>query len=432
MPTDPVDDIQPPYIKGFFTILPDAVPIEHKATWMTFVDELEPLLDDAAQSPHDGGPVYEADDGVGRNFVSMRFWQVDDTSESVSEADSRLIGEVVDRLLSDDQKSTEKLDESLKPDFSKYRTVVEMCTFVANSDDLIATAEKPDPLTRCIEALFEFHRSYRILSNFPTEELTYKRLHPMVQTFRRKPDDPKIHMDGIILLNMESLNFGAFTDQIGKTNFGDVQVALSRLKATDPVIAYRERMSDAAYAYRKLGTNAEAVVQLGIACEVLFDGLLSMMLWESGKSPEEAAASFSRDITPRIKNEYTPLLGGAPFNLQAAGPLKTWFDDVAGVRNRVVHANHRPTDEETITAFAAVDGLVTFFGDKLAAKWSKFPLTTFGFIGSDGLAKRGVLSNGANKWIEDNPFSSFLIKLREHSEWRTQMQSYIQRRRSTS
>ena len=352
-----IEDIKPPYIKGFFTILPDAVPIEDKATWSGVTDELEPLLDNAVAVPVCGGQGFYSNDGIGRNFVSIRFWQVDDITESTSEADSRMISEVVDRLLRDEQKAgRQSLDKSLKPDFPTYRTVVEMCTFVAKSDDLIATADKPDPLTRCLEVLFEFHRAYRILSSFPCEELTYKRLHPMMITFRRSPDDLNIHPDGMMMTHMESLDFGAFRDQIGKLDFNDVQAAQARMKAGDPIIAFRERLTDAAYAFRKLGTNAEVLVQIGIACEVLFDGLLGMLLWEKGKTLDEAAVVFSRDITPRIKNEYHPILGGT-FSLDS-GALKGWYDDIAGVRNRVVHSNHRPSDTEASTAFEAAEKLV--------------------------------------------------------------------------
>ena len=42
---------EPPYLKGFFVLLPDAMPVPNGSTWTFLTEELEPLLDGMVLSP---------------------------------------------------------------------------------------------------------------------------------------------------------------------------------------------------------------------------------------------------------------------------------------------------------------------------------------------------------------------------------------------
>jgi hypothetical protein len=186
-------------------------------------DEPEPLLDNVtfAPLPHIAPAPLP---GPGRNFVSIRFLQVDDPSEPAMSADAQILRLAVDRIVAGAASTTPPPDLEL----NRYRTVVEMVTFVASLADLYPTAEKPDPLKRCLTALFELHRSYRLLAKLTCEELTYRRLHPLVLTTRRRPAEPRPTPDGITMLDMRPNRIGAVREQIGSVDFSLVTAAAIR------------------------------------------------------------------------------------------------------------------------------------------------------------------------------------------------------------
>jgi hypothetical protein len=68
-----------------------------------------------------------------------------------------------------------------------YRTVIEAVTYVSDVNDVNSTEDRPDPLTRCIDAVINLVRAYRISDEARIPRLTYERLSPMVPFFWRDP-----------------------------------------------------------------------------------------------------------------------------------------------------------------------------------------------------------------------------------------------------
>lgn len=424
-------DLQPPYLKGFVIILPEGVAIQDQTTWGFETDELEPLLDGSLLIPVESCPAPLPTDGVGRNFVSLRFWQVDDEEESPFAIDLKHLFKAFERVHPPvDRNSASSVPVDTVTGLTRHRTIVEAVTFVASADDLVATATKPDPLTRCLDALFDFHRAYRVIASAPTDQLTYSQLFPLVLTFRRSLENSTVLPDGFMHLSSDNVQFGALTSQIGSVDLDHVAVSLSRLRLGDPLMSFVERRIDARYEQRVKGNYGAAVLQLAIACEVILDALLGMVLWESGATDIEAAKIFSSDITPRLRNEYACRLGGN-WALNTGG-LAGWNDNVAGLRNRVVHGGYKPTGGEVQRSQESVDALAKFVSDCLFMKTKIYPKTAWLFLGPDGYESRNGYSRRVREWIETQPESAVLDWIREYTEWRRKVNDQVQLRRKSS
>lgn len=423
--------IEPPYLKGFVMILPASVPLPDQAIWSFDTDELEPLLDGQGFAPTASSPGPLPSDGVGRNFVSLRFWQIEDTYQVPFEADLSHLFAAFNRV---HPRQTGTIAPTAPPPSAaaagmspRYRTAVEAVTFVARAEDLTATATKPDPLSRCLEKLFQWHRAYRVVAQAPIEELTYPQLFPMVLTFRRPLANDMVTPDGLMHLASDNIQLGAPAAHIGSIDQNLLAVSLSRLKLGDPVQAFVERRVDAQYERSVKGDYGSAIIQFSIACEVLLDGLLGLLLWEEGSDEEHAATVFSTDITPRLKIQYSPRLGG---NWQLdTGGLSGWFDHVAGPRNRIVHAGHRPTAQQATQASDTVASLAKFISDRLAERIIDYPKTAYLFLGPDGLRERGRFTRRMQDWINGQPPNAVLDWIRDYAEWRERVNGKVQRRR---
>jgi hypothetical protein len=417
---------EPPYLKGFFVLLPDAMPVPNGSTWTFLTDEVEPLLEGMVFSPAPHLPPTPVD-GPARNFASIRFLQVDDPPEARLMADHDVLRRAVDRIV--EIAVRDAIDPPEPPKLGRYRTVVELVTFVARSEDLTTTDTKPDPLTRCLDKLLEFHRAYRLIGKLPCEELTYARLHPMVLTTRRLPEDPKPTPDGVLVLNVRPGNVGALVEQIGSVDFHMVTAVYTRLRAGDPTIVAAERMIDARHSFLDLGKNAEAIIQIATSCEVILDGLIGMTLWERGTAPEEAAETFSRDLSARVKQVCSSLVGGR-WDLRA-GIIGDWYERVAGLRNRVVHAAYQPSDTEVWASLGSADALSNYINDRLFGRAHQYPITAWVFLGRPGFDQRGGAPKRARSWLDEQT-EDITVRIKDYSTWRATVGDSVHRRRITA
>jgi hypothetical protein len=104
------------------------------------------------------------------------------------------------------------------------------------------------------------------------------------------------------------------------------------------------------------------------------------MLWEEGTSPDDARdLCFNPNWTlaRRIKSSetYASRLGGSHWKLGGSGPVANWYNNVAALRNRCVHAGYRPTSEETERAIKSKKELGNFIAARLKQKRRTFPRT---------------------------------------------------------
>lgn len=405
-------------------LLPEPIPIPQKATWFAPTDEPAPELAGALHVPTPGADPIEMDE-AGRNFVSMRFWQMVDNSVAPFAGESELLRLAFDAMHpgkgddSDGPNLYEKVAEDIAAD-ERYRTVVEAITF--NS------VEPTDvtPIDRCLDALLKFHRAYRVMARTPLAELTVKRLFPMAFAFTRKVDEDAVTPIGLLMLDGTWPGMTGNTSEIDQGLFDQVAQIQRRLDGLDPLTRFMECRTDAAYALHGIGSYRDAVIHFGIACEVLFDSILGMLMWEEGLRVDAAAEVFSTPITTRIKTQFHPRLKGT-WKLDA-GELGEWSAKVAEVRNRVVHAGYSPTRDEAVAAEMAADGLRLFISNKLAAAGKRYPYTGFTLFG-EGAVPKGIptLNSAARKWLAAN--RGQLASMQEdHRVWREAVNAAVVRR----
>lgn len=398
------------------------------------LEEPEPLLDGVELRPlRDLARLATTrGQGEGRNFVSLRFWQVrDDQAVRPLYLHRSLAAAQVANALNPNATGDPEFLSVTDLDVESSITVVEAGTFVASNSELTAGDGKPDPLTRCVDVLTEFHRSYRVMTDEHVPELTYERLHPLVVWFRRDASAGDAAPTPAGMLMLENRNYG-FPDgsDIGPQTQTQITELNVRLSSGDPFALYAERRLAANVECWTTGRMGESIVQSGIAAELLFDALLGFLMWEEhdrGEATLEAAAEvFSTDITPRLRNQYAKRLGGQ-WSFQQP-PMQGWFTTIASVRNAVVHGGARPDKHAAADAIDALLALEGFVGERLCERWRTYPRTAWTFLGTRGFEKRGRLQ-AAEKWMDSNG-GSIVGWVREYQSWREQVNARVVRRRA--
>lgn len=148
---------------------------------------------------------------------------------------------------------------------------------------------------------------------------------------------------------------------------------VGELEVGGPRVAYMQLSAEARRFFDREGDSRVAVIMAETACEVLLDALLGCLLWEEGVSPKDAAeAYFSQSLAGRIKRHYGPRLG-ANWSLRGRGKVASWYIDLAGLRNRCVHAGHVPSRDEALAASRAERALVDFVMSRLKARSAIYP-----------------------------------------------------------
>ncbi len=123
-----------------------------------------------------------------------------------------------------------------------------------------------------------------------------------------------------------------------------------------------------------IGDDVGALLAYATACEVAIVNLSLALRWENGSD----AADVARELKPVSVSSMVPSLChslGGNWSLDAAGPARSWFVDVARVRNRVIHAGNTPTLVQLNLARDAVRELMTHIAKRLVVKWKTHPRT---------------------------------------------------------
>jgi hypothetical protein len=265
-------------------------------------------------------------------------------------------------------------------------------------------------------------------------ELTYERLHPVVQWLRKSAFDltEPPRQAGLLLLN--NSNIPVPQSQIEPLTPDRVEL-LSRYNVradvADPFVLYAERRLEAEIEARTNGRPRESVIQTGIAAEVLLGALLGLAMWEehvAGQlTTEEAAAVLSDNVTSRIRSQYSKRFGGKwSFN---EGLISRWQRDIATPRNRVVHAGVQPGKDQAHAAIDALSALERYIGDRLAVKWKTYPRTAWMFLGGAGFQRRGHNKlRAVEAWLSANG-GNVVEWIRDYQGWREEVDAQVVRTR---
>lgn len=411
-----------PSLLGFFVLLPEGVPIRDGATW-TIEGEVEPLLQGVRLTQTLNTPPLPNDGDGPRNFVSMRFWHVEDTTDPKYVTEDDALDRAWERLVP----LTAGMSMSAPPKLERYRTAVELVTCVPALPDLSADGQT-NPLNRCLETLFEFLRALRLLKPSEYEEVTVQQLGRKIIVFSPGDSgDTKMHSLGTID-NLPNFfySLGSSVGDFGRVDFERVMVQQLRLRLGDPYAVTGEHVADAHHALEVKGNLGQSITKFATASEVLLSGLLGMLLWEDKADDAEAAAILSKNVTSRIKQEYQPRLRGS-WSVRS-GAIRDWNYNIASVRHRIVHGGYRPTRKEAVAAQAAWVRLHNYIMSRLEDRADHYLITSW-VIANATIQEHGGGTRKVREWQRSQPNNQILTYIKEYGEWRKRVDALIERTR---
>jgi hypothetical protein len=260
-----------------------------------------------------------------------------------------------------------------------------------------------EALHRCIEPFADLSRVYRLSNRLPMRPITYERLPPVVFWATRKlvAGQGDQWDEGLeMLLFPERMPGRMAHDELGDEGIERFNMFYGRYLGGNPIVAYSERTLEARLSFDTLGDYPNCVIQCQTALEVLFDSLLSMLLWEEGVEPDAAAKIFAESLHKRIRTYFGPRLGG-DWNTKGRGPVAAWAQHLVPLRNRVVHAAYPPTRLEAGNALATVTDIDNHFRARLVATRNRYPRTTLMILGRPGLERYGAWSGKIKRFVEE-------------------------------
>lgn len=388
-----------PRLAIFLMALPDALPMEHGST---FTQMLEGQIAQWA-----GLPGRLTEDGLdfpqgwsGRRFVSLKIWQLKESSLEdelrALNAAFTVAGTITGEAPSDRTPGSGDADS--------YRTVVEMVTPVDETEIDTPGGNVGEPLTRCLSFLTEIFRAYRVARSVLVPELTYQRLPPFAVLLLRDPlagGSGIIGPGTVVVLDHLNVRNQPAPEVLEPQQVGDLYTVLGRLLKGDPILVYAERVLEAERAFKHDGDLGNAVVQLAMAIEVLFDRVLSLLIWEQSLGNPDfdaAATAVGMNLKPKVRTQFGIRLGGS-WDV-TMGALGAWDTKIARLRGRVVHGGYRPTHLEVTDAFAAAKQVEEFVITRLLANLSTYPRTNLLILGQPGLERRGAWTARIRSFVE--------------------------------
>lgn len=280
-----------------------------------------------------------------------------------------------------------------------------------------------DPLLRSLHCIEHLIHAYNLSADRPARAPKYAVVGPSIPVLRRSLTTPSSEWG----LHVQPLNHDNIVGRPPKVlepeAIRQVLMNVQLLSAGDLRTIYQRALIDAERLIVD-GDYAGSIVKCAQACEILFDGILGLMLWEEiGGAPradgpiEAAAEILARPLVSKVRREYHPRLGGM-WDPTGEGPVGGWSRSVAATRNRIVHRGYQPLADEAADALNATHTLDDYITGLLAAHARKFPRTALMWVTDEGLKDRG-------RWPLVRSFSR--DKRRTEPPWRDSYSSWRDR-----
>lgn len=401
-----------PRLVVFFILLPAPLGLPHNSTYIFYRDETVDWLAGTRPAITQNAPpislenMDEEEQRIlerGNNFVSLRLWLPKDTVTMPSASFKQVMDvlRIVTGGSLDGEQATQNAPVPINSNVSSFNTIVEAVTPLLkgdkdNYDDALTYA-----FDRCIEAITLLNRSYALASgDLRMRVFSRQALQPIVPFTTRHPERGDWSPVGFLLIN-PGYNLPGAAEDLTREQRQAFQLYLSRLLSQDPFMTVAEWQRHSHQAYEVDGDAAAAVNAAHTAGEVLFDTVLLTMAWETGVAREEASSWFAdTGLTTRLRTHYHPKLRGRWNPDDEKSVLGRWTRDVTRLRGRVVHAGYRPTTQEAATALAALDEVIDFVKERLAANRLAYPRTTLMFLGHSGLERLGLFNGKIKAFAE--------------------------------
>lgn len=100
------------------------------------------------------------------------------------------------------------------------------------------------------------------------------------------------------------------------------------------------------------------------------------------------SSARNNSAAKRAKTRFAPLIGGN-WNFNTSVPLKTWMEQVAKPRHRIVHAGDRADGFAADSARVATNDLFAFVSELLVKRGFDYPRTVSLLLGHDSLRRYG-------------------------------------------
>jgi hypothetical protein len=284
---------------------------------------------------------------------------------------------------------------------------------------------KIDPLTVAHWLIADIVRSLRIHTWAPLLELHYPALNPIVPvSFGSGPNFDELHFEtqhALVLAHLPNHLAGVGQDETDHATVGRIFGQLTRGSISALIRDHQCR----AYAESVSGDRRAAILSLAIACELMLDSVLAAMLWEEGKSVEEAAEIWEdqSSITNRVKRLYAERLLGN-WSLGGTGPMARWLKHVVFVRNSVIHSGRTPSDAEVGVTGTNAAGVMSFVATRLVARWETYPKTMAVLIGPTSVRQHASKKKQEAILQELERCSPFAVEFHQwRDRWLEQRQS---------
>lgn len=401
---------------AFFVPTPEVVSFP-AGTTVTFLDDAggEPLGVELRVT--DEGPVLPQGGEAGWPSVSFRFWQVpgqahpdpmavDPVTEAMRAALPGLTLPKPSRIEGWRRRLGLRSPKLPTAPWSEAQTtVIEMVALVQAEESVDWVSVGFD---RCLSALDDLVRAFRIQTGARIPHLSYERL-PFTVVFAHRALEPGaewIRSSMLLLRHFNLPSSMAASEALSKADLDETMTLLSFLKREHPFVVFSERAREAVYSLDVAGDYGGAVVNAALGVEVLLDSLISMLCWEEGLRPTEIAATvFSKSLARRVRTDYHGRLGGN-WSLAGTGPVADWARVLARLRGRVVHRGYRPARKEAKAGVDVAYRVSEFVKERLADRCKSYPRTTLLLLGRPGLERLGrwhVLSDFVENEADEEP-----------------------------
>lgn len=338
-----------------------------------------------------------------RFYISIRFWhEVAGTAETDQASD--IFDAVLRRLWrqpgfkSVNRQRRPKQDGSIDSSEMKYVSVAEIVTLFPPEDAEWRKA-RPDPDSDPVSDAFDFGlifldriiRAYRVSRDKPMTRVSLEQLPFYIPVIVRVATKKKGFVDAysLFVLHSEAPAVGP-PEPPDERTFASLADHLDAQVRKHPFFAYKERLLEAKTALSIQGDYSRSIVEFHTAAEILLDNLLTLMLWEEGMTPQQAAGSiFSRRLKPRIRQSYHPRLGGN-WDTTGVGAIGKWSQLCSRLRNQIVHTGYEATRVQGQLCLNLTQELELYVADLVARRTAIYPRVAILLLGEPGLRHRNV------------------------------------------
>lgn len=297
-------------------------------------------------------------------------------------------------------------------------TVIEATTYLADTSEEAMS----DACDRVIESIRSFQRGYVATTGHLIPLLSLAQLPVGIpfairhaKTDERHPawpDKGDLFLTNLFDPYIAQLSYSE--DSKDNSNIEDISQVGQAIDVS-PFVSFVDNWREAQLAAQNRN-NSVACILASTSAELLIRSHLTLLLWDEGISPREAARCLcgnnpnSRPIADILKREFHGRLGGS-WDINGDGPVGHLFSNVIQLRNRILHSGHLPTREEVDLALNACTEFYSFFRQRVASKYRKYPLPALMTLGYGGVDQYGLTDeiNGllSEQVLPEDPLETF-------------------------